>query len=1166
MAMQASVSETSSEAEVGELLERLRSTDAQFRGAYPDPKVTVQLTNPALALAEAVEIVMTGYADRPAVGQRAREHVTDPDTGRTVARLLPHFDTISYGELWRRSGAIAADLSQDHDFTCSEHDFIGLLGFTSVDLTVMELVCARLACTSFSMQTGAPTTQQVKILEDTTPYVIAAGVDYLAETVDAVLAGPAPQRIIVIDCDHEVDDHRDSVDQAKTRLSDTGIRIDTLDAVIARGEKLPAPGVFVPADGADPLRTLTYTSGSTGTPKGVIGLDSSTKSMWRPGGELPKLVLAWLPMSHGYGRSTVTSTLASGGTVYFLARRDMSTLFDDLALIRPTHLNLLPRFCELLHDRYLGELDEGEPSEAAQRAAADTLRNEIVGGRVLSALTGSAPLAPELKAFIESALRIHVTVGYGASEMGNVTVDGVVQRPPVIDYKLIDVPELGYFSTDRPYPRGELIVKTEQLMIGYFKAPDATAGQIDDDGYYHSNDIMAEIEPDHLVYVDRRNNVLKLAQGEFVAITRLESLYSASPRVDQIYLYGTGERSYLLAVVVPSPELRDQLQAGADPATVKNTIATALREVAHAQRLNGYELPRDFLVEKTPFSQDNGLLSNIGKPLRHRLKERYGQQLEDLYRRLSESTSENIRELKATGADRPTEQTVLAAVQAVLGLDPGDISLDSRFGDLGGDSLSALNLSNLLADIYGFEVSVGVIINPAGDLRSLIGFIDKQRNGAAAGATFASVHGVGSTVVRAADLALEKFIDTETLSAAKGLVLAPATPATVLLTGATGFLGRGLLMEWLRRQADGGVTLVCVSRGEDGDDALRRIEEGLDTDPELVERFRALAENHLEVVAGDLAQPRLGLDDATWNRLAESVDLIVHPAAHVNHVLPYQQLFAPNVSGTAELLRLALTGKRKPFNLVSSMGVATLADHMITEDEDVRETVAMVELGDGYGNGYSASKWASEVLVRNASEQCDLPVTVFRSGMILADQRYAGQINVPDIFTRLLYSVIVTGLAPTTFYAPDGSKGRPHASYGGVPVDALAAAIAAVGVTARSGFRTYNTDPGYDDGISLDTIVDWIVERGHPVQRIDDYAEWVQRFETAMRGLPDRQRGHSLISVMDAYRQPSPTGGGGERLSEHFRAATKEVDVEIPHLSKQYIDKNLDDLTTTGLL
>ncbi len=97
-------------------------------------------------------------------------------------------------------------------------------------------------------------------------------------------------------------------------------------------------------------------------------------------------------------------------------------------------------------------------------------------------------------------------------------------------------------------------------------------------------------------------------------------------------------------------------------------------------------------------------------------------------------------------------------------------------------------------------------------------------------------------------------------------------------------------------------------RGTDPDAATKRLEDVFDSgDPQLLERFRTLAADHLEVIVGDIGEPNLGLDQSTWERLAQSVDLIVHPAALVNHVLPYDQLFGPNVVGTAELIRLAIT-------------------------------------------------------------------------------------------------------------------------------------------------------------------------------------------------------------------------------------------------------------------
>ncbi len=421
----------------------------------------------------------------------------------------------------------------------------------------------------------------------------------------------------------------------------------------------------------------------------------------------------------------------------------------------------------------------------------------------------------------------------------------------------------------------------------------------------------------------------------------------------------------------------------------------------------------------------NGLLSDIRKLLRPRLRERYGERLDQLYAELARAENDELAALRASGADQPVQETVIRAARALLGASSTEVTPDATFLDLGGDSLSALSFSNLLHDVFGVEVPVGVVINPAGDLRSVAAHIERLRDGDAV-PTPASVHGPDAVEIRAEHLRLDAFLDPATLAAAPGLP-APAAgePRTVLLTGATGFLGRFMCLDRLEQAARTGGTVVCVVRGSDDAAARRRLDETFDSgDPELLRHYRALAEEHLEVLAGDLGSPRLGLDEATWERLASEVDVVLHPGALVNHVLPYGQLFGPNVVGTAEVVRLALTTRLKPVVYLSTIGVADqIPAGSFAEETDIREMSAVRHVHDGYANGYAMSKWAGEVLLREAHDLCGLPVTVFRSDMILAHTRWAGQLNVPDVFTRLIVTLLATGLAPASFYEPGPRRG-----------------------------------------------------------------------------------------------------------------------------------------------
>jgi fatty acid CoA ligase FadD9 len=335
--------------------------------------------------------------------------------------------------------------------------------------------------------------------------------------------------------------------------------------------------------------------------------------------------------------------------------------------------------------------------------------------------------------------------------------------------------------------------------------------------------------------------------------------------------------------------------------------------------------------------------------------------------------------------------------------------------------------------------------------------------------------------------------------------------------------------------------------------------------------YRDLAANHLEVIAGDKSEPDLGLATQTWKRLADTVDLIVDPAALVNHVLPYEQLFGPNVLGTAELIRIALTTKLKPYTYLSTVRVGDqIEPSAFTEDADIRSISSTRTVGDSYANGYANSKWAGEVLLREANDMCGLPVAVFRCDMILAETEYVGQLNLPDVFTRLMFSVTATRLAPASFYELDNAGHRQRAHYDGLPVDFVAEAVTALHTQQETRYLTYQVANPYDDGTGLDEYVDWIADAGYQIERIGDYGDWLRRFEIAMRALPDRQRRHSLLPLLHRYQHAATPVHGSTVSTERFRAAVQGANLgtgkDIPHVTPQIIVKYITDLEMLGLL
>jgi fatty acid CoA ligase FadD9 len=110
----------------------------------------------------------------------------------------------------------------------------------------------------------------------------------------------------------------------------------------------------------------------------------------------------------------------------------------------------------------------------------------------------------------------------------------------------------------------------------------------------------------------------------------------------------------------------------------------------------------------------------------------------------------------------------------------------------------------------------------------------------------------------------------------------------------------------------------------------------------------------------------------------------------------------------------------------------------------------------------------------------------------------------------------------------------------------------------------------YDDGIGLDEYVDWLIDAGYPIQRIGDYRQWLGRFETAMRALPDKQRQASLLPLLHNYQRPAKPINGSFAPAERFRAAVQEAkvgqDKDIPHVTPAVIVKYVTDLQLLGLL
>ncbi len=1153
--------------------------DPQIAALQPDESVRAAIeAEPSLV--GVMEIAFNAYADRQAFSSRAYDIAKDGGTDKSVKSYLPAYSTTSYAAVQAQVKGVAAAWQNHPDHGVEPGDMVCTMGFTSADFAVLDFACLYIQAVTVPLQSATSGGDLTEIFANIEPVTLAAHVDDLVTCANHCVENGGMRSLIVFDYDARDDYDREQFEAAQKILDEGGVatKLIALQDLVAYGSDYQWQPVPSTEEGGGRMAAIIHSSGSTGKPKGAIISEDAIRMTWisRPN-QFPIVTLVFAPLNHLLGRNSMVSALRIGGTCCFTLKSDMSTLFDDIRLSRPTYMSFFPRIFEMVYQHYQNEVAQrvraGEGTgEQVSAAVMKEMGGSYLGDRLKGGVVGGAPTSKAVMDFMADCFDMLLANGYGNTESGSGTIciDNIIQRPPVLEYKLRDVPELGYYTTDKPYPRGELIYKSSVGTTQYYKQPEATAGLLDEDGFSLTGDIVEERGPDHVVIIDRRKDVLKLSQGEYVAVGNLGTVFEGgSSVIKQIYIYGNSLRAYLVAVVVPDEEVATaKLGEGYDEIALKNLIRDEMQVVAKQQGLKSFEVPRDFIIELEPFSQENGLLSSVRKRLRPALERRYGERLEALYDEQELAQEEEIKALKDPDSPLSTLEKLTKLIEVSLKIQGVDPTKPKTFAELGGDSLGAVLFALSIQEVFGAEIPADTILSPTGNPQKWAQLIDSQLSGEGDRPTFAGVHGKEATKISADELDLAKFIDEETLAAAANVAEPADDPKTVLLTGANGFLGHIVALEWLEKLAPKGGKLVCLIRGADDDAARKRLDQAYQgLDPAFEARYNELAGEHLEVLAGDAGEARLGLSESNYNRLTGEVDRISHVAALVNHRFSYQNLFGPNVVGTAEIIRLALTERKKPIDFVSTEAVYPLTDTREGANEN-SPLLERIKLFDHYAAGYGASKWAGEHLLLKANQQFGLPVNTFRGDMMLSHQTYNGQMNTADMFTRILFSIIKTGLAPYSFYelAEDGSRQRAH--YDGTPVDVVAAAVAGVADNTKGEYRNYNIHNYHDDdGRSLDAFVDAIESAGYPLTRIQDHGEWVERFKEKLNALSDEDKQQSALEIMLAFSRPLRVHHDHVGC-DNFKGLMKQLAVgpDVPNLSEQYIHKCIEDMRVLGLV
>ncbi|XP_007520068.1 long-chain-fatty-acid--CoA ligase 5 isoform X1 [Erinaceus europaeus] len=464
----------------------------------------------------------------------------------------------------------------------------------------------------------------------------------------------------------------------KQRGEKSGVKILALsDAENIGKENFRKPVPPRPED----LSLICFTSGTTGDPKGALitheniisNAAAFLKCMEYSFEPTPEDVsISYLPLAHMFERIVQTVVYSCGARVGFF-QGDIRLLPDDMKTLKPTVFPTVPRLLNRVYDKVQNEaktplkkflLNLAVACKFSEVKKGIIRRNSIwdkiifgkiqdsLGGKIRLMVTGAAPISSPVLTFLRAALGCQVFEAYGQTECtagctftspGDWT-SGHVGAPLACNHiKLEDVPDMNYFSVNN---EGEVCIRGTNVFKGYLKDPEKTNEALDKDGWLHTGDIGRWLPNGTLKIIDRKKNIFKLAQGEYIAPEKIENVYIRSSPVAQIFVHGDSLRSSLVAVVVPDPDVlpafaaklgvKGSLEEMCQNQVVKQAILEDLQKIGKESGLKSFEQVKNIFLHPNLFSIENGLLTPTLKAKRAELSKYFRAEIDHLYETIQE--------------------------------------------------------------------------------------------------------------------------------------------------------------------------------------------------------------------------------------------------------------------------------------------------------------------------------------------------------------------------------------------------------------------------------------------------------------------------------------------------------------------------------------------------
>ncbi|KAK4300008.1 hypothetical protein Pmani_027765 [Petrolisthes manimaculis] len=451
--------------------------------------------------------------------------------------------------------------------------------------------------------------------------------------------------------------------------------------------------VDIPKPEADDVAILMYTSGSTGTPKGVEL--SHTNILTSVVGYSVQMnigpedrYLSFLPLAHIMELATELALISLGAAIFYSSPLTLTSTSPkvkkgsegDARVAKPTVMNAVP----LVLDRILKGVSQKVEQQGWIKSFIfnEAVRfkfwleyipftsyfmstfifsrvQEELGGHLKRLVVGGAPLSPQTHDAMRAIFDVSIQVGYGSTETAS-SITGMDEDDIVSGHtggpnlgvfmRLEDWEEGNYRVTDKPNPRGEIIVSGPVVAKGYFKLPEETkAAFFEENGrkLFRTGDIGEINSLGCLKIIDRKKDLVKLKHGEYVSLGNTESKLKTLSNVDNICVFADSTKDKTVAVVVPSADRLWKVASsvGIDQGTltieelctderIKQAILRELQSHGKKCGLNRWEVPAAVYLTLEPWTPDTGLVTAALKLRRKQLSHHYEHSVHDMYSRL----------------------------------------------------------------------------------------------------------------------------------------------------------------------------------------------------------------------------------------------------------------------------------------------------------------------------------------------------------------------------------------------------------------------------------------------------------------------------------------------------------------------------------------------------